>query len=164
MLHIADAGDGPGARRWFDNARAQSVSWDVIGLSYYSYWHGSMAAMTGTVSDLKSRYGKPVVIVETAYAFTLTDNDGEANIIHERSQLADGYEASSSGQDANFRDVVDAARAGGASGVFYWEPTWTAVTGNGWDPANPASGDQWENQALFDYDGRALPAMSRFKP
>jgi hypothetical protein len=43
-----------------------------------------------------------------------------------------------------------------------WEPTWTAVTGNGWDPADPSSGDAWENHALFDYGDRALPAMRRF--
>jgi arabinogalactan endo-1,4-beta-galactosidase len=41
-------------------------------------------------------------------------------------------------------------------------PTWTAVAGNGWDPADPSSGDGWENQALFDYAGRALPAMQWF--
>ena len=34
------------------------------------------------------------------------------------------------------------------------------VTGNGWDPADSASGNGWENQALFGYDDRALPAMA----
>jgi arabinogalactan endo-1,4-beta-galactosidase len=51
----------------------------------------------------------------------------------------------------------------GALGVVYWEPTWTAVTGAGWDPADPASGDGWENQALFDYSGHALPALAVFR-
>jgi len=37
----------------------------------------------------------------------------------------------------------------GAIGVFYWEPTWIATTGNGWNPTNSASGDQWDNQALL---------------
>ena len=45
-------------------------------------------------------------------------------------------------------------------GVFYWEPTWTAVPGAGWDPTNPNSGNGWENQALFDFNDRALPALS----
>ncbi|GAA2251189.1 hypothetical protein GCM10010145_18470 [Streptomyces ruber] len=34
--------------------------------------------------------------------------------------------------------------------------------GNGWDPADPASGNGWENQALFGYHGRALPATEWF--
>ena len=59
-------------------------------------------------------------------------------------------------------NVVAAVPNGRGLGVFYWEPTWTAVTGGGWDPADPASGDGWENQALFDYSGRALPALRVF--
>jgi arabinogalactan endo-1,4-beta-galactosidase len=164
MLHVADAGNERAARAWFDAAKARGVAWDIIGLSYYSYWHGSMADMSHTVADLKSRFGKPVVIVETAYPFTLDEGDGEPNVIHLASQLTPGYEASPSGQAANLRDVMNAARTAGAIGVFYWEPTWTAVKGNGWDPAAPGSGDQWENQALFDYSGKALPALSEFKP
>jgi len=48
-------------------------------------------------------------------------------------------------------------------GVFYWEPTWTAVPGNGWDPADPASGNEWENQALFNFDHRPTVALNEFK-
>ncbi len=42
--------------------------------------------------------------------------------------------------------------------LSYWEPAWTAVEGSGWDPADPASGNAWENQALFGYDRQLLPA------
>jgi hypothetical protein len=31
--------------------------------------------------------------------------------------------------------------------------------GAGRDPADPASGDGWEDQAWFDFDDRALPAL-----
>jgi arabinogalactan endo-1,4-beta-galactosidase len=48
--------------------------------------------------------------------------------------------------------------------VVSWEPAWTAVPGNGWDPADPASGNAWENQAMFDFAGRALPALQQFAP
>jgi arabinogalactan endo-1,4-beta-galactosidase len=47
-------------------------------------------------------------------------------------------------------------------GVMWWDATWTAVPGNGWDPFHPSSGNNWENQALFDYNNRALPAMNLF--
>jgi arabinogalactan endo-1,4-beta-galactosidase len=164
MLHIANAGDGDGARKWFENARSHGVDWDVIGLSYYSYWHGAMAAITNTVSNLKTHFGKPVVIAETAYPFTLGENDDEQNLIHDPGQLTPGYPATAVGQGDNLRDVLAAANSGGAAGVFYWEPTWTALKGNGWDPTNPESGNQWENQALFDFGNRALPALSAFKP
>jgi arabinogalactan endo-1,4-beta-galactosidase len=59
--------------------------------------------------------------------------------------------------------VVRAVPAGRGLGIFYWEPTWTAVSGNGWDPADPASGNEWENQALFNFDHRPTAALNEFK-
>ena len=47
-------------------------------------------------------------------------------------------------------------------GYFWWEATWTAVPGNGWSPRDPQSGNGWENQALFGYDDRLLPAGDEF--
>jgi arabinogalactan endo-1,4-beta-galactosidase len=42
----------------------------------------------------------------------------------------------------------------------YWEPTWYAVPGNGWDLADITnSGDGWENQAVFDRTGRLNPTI-----
>jgi arabinogalactan endo-1,4-beta-galactosidase len=163
MLHVANAGDQTGARCWFDQATSHGVQWDVTGLSYYSYWHGTTQDMTNTIKEMKSRYNKPVVVVETAYPFTILENDKEKNAIHSMSQLPPDYPATPAGQASNLRAVIQAARLGGALGVFYWEPTWTAIKGNGWDPANPNSGCQWENQALFNYNGKVLPAMIEFK-
>jgi arabinogalactan endo-1,4-beta-galactosidase len=51
------------------------------------------------------------------------------------------------GQERLLRDVLAAVRS---------------VPGNGVDPADPASGNVWDNRALFDYDGRALPALRAF--
>jgi arabinogalactan endo-1,4-beta-galactosidase len=164
MMHLANAGDKAGALTWFDNARSHGVQWDLTGLSYYSYWHGKVENMEETVKTVKSRYGKPVIIVETAYPFTFDGNDNEQNIIHPACNLPLDYPVTPAGQAANLAAVVNAARRAGAMGVFYWEPTWTAVKGNGWDPFNLASGSQWENQALFDFNGKALPAMNEFKP
>jgi arabinogalactan endo-1,4-beta-galactosidase len=45
---------------------------------------------------------------------------------------------------------------------MWWDATWIGVPGNGWDPSDPASPNNWENQALFGFDHRALPALSLF--
>lgn len=163
MLHLADACDRAGACIWLDNARTHDVKWDISGLSYYTYFHGSIQAMTDTVNEVRSRYSKPVLIAETAHPFTILENDEEKNAIHSASQLSPEFEATPEGQASNLRAVIQAARGGGAMGFFYWEPTWTAIKGNGWDPSDPTSGCQWENQALFDYNGQVLPAMNLFK-
>jgi arabinogalactan endo-1,4-beta-galactosidase len=100
---------------------------------------------------------------ETAYPFTANNADSEPNSISS-STTCSGYPATWTGQYDEFRDTLAAARSGGAIGVFYWEPTWTAIAGNGWDPTNPNSGDQWDNQTLFNWSGVANPAIALFKP
>ncbi|WP_371553158.1 arabinogalactan endo-1,4-beta-galactosidase [Streptomyces sp. NBC_00554] len=164
-LHLAKGGDLAGTRWWFDSAVANGVKFDVIGLSYYGYWHGTLADFQTTLDDAAARYGKPVYLAETAYPFRLDSEDSTENIIDLTSELVSGYAASTAGQTKWMKDVasiVEAVPNGRGLGIFYWESTWTAVTGNGWDPTDSASGNGWENQALFGYDDKALPAMSWF--
>jgi arabinogalactan endo-1,4-beta-galactosidase len=140
----------------------------VIGLSYYGYWHGSLADLQEAVTTLSDRYDRDVLVVETAYPFTL-DDDAPAweNVINTPDELVAGYPATPAGQASALRavqDVVASAPGGRGLGTVYWEPAWTSVAGNGWDPADPASGNAWENQALFGFDGRLLPAAAELRP
>lgn len=59
-------------------------------------------------------------------------------------------------------NLVEAVPGNKGLGAFYWEATWTAVTGNGWYPTDSTSGNGWENQALFDYDNKATSTTSWF--
>ncbi|MDO9120327.1 MAG: glycosyl hydrolase 53 family protein, partial [Anaerolineaceae bacterium] len=80
-------------------------------------------------------------------------------------QAIDGYPATPEGQARMLADIMTIIRAvpnGRGLGFFWWDATWTAVPGNGWDPAHNISGNNWENQALFDFDDKPLPAMSLF--
>jgi arabinogalactan endo-1,4-beta-galactosidase len=159
IIHTADADSDAHARWFYDGIRAQGVNWDVTGLSYYCFWHGTLANMTSVVSDVRTRYGKPVVIAETAYPFTSANADSTPNSVT-GSQPCAGYPATWAGQASNFTAVQNAARSGGAIGVFYWEPTWYAIPGNGWDPTNiNGSGDQWDNMAIFDWTGHLNPGI-----
>ncbi|MZE78689.1 arabinogalactan endo-1,4-beta-galactosidase, partial [Streptomyces sp. SID5475] len=165
VLHLAEGGDLEGTRWWFDRAVAHGVPFDVIGLSYYGYWHGTPADLRANLNASASRYGRPVLVAETAYAHTLRNDDALENIIARGDQLVPGYPATPEGQAAQLREVMAAVADvpdGRGLGVVYWEPAWTAVPGSGWDPADPGSGNAWENQALFGYDDRALPAVRLF--
>ncbi|MFG2776583.1 arabinogalactan endo-beta-1,4-galactanase [Streptomyces prunicolor] len=155
IIHTADADSDSNARWFYDGIKAQGVNWDITGLSYYCMWHGTLANMGSVVSDMKSRYGKDVIIAETAYPFTTSDADGTANSV---TSGCSGYPLTWAGQGAEFTAVQNTARSAGAIGVFYWEPTWYAVTGNGWDPANiSGSGDGWDNMAIFNWTGQVNP-------
>ncbi|RNE64123.1 glycoside hydrolase family 53 protein [Cryobacterium tepidiphilum] len=170
ILHLTNINNGIGSLTWwFDEVTNRNVPFDIIGLSYYSYWHGTFADLQNAVSTLSARYDRDVLVVETAYPFTLEDNQNAPweNTIARSSQLTRGYPATIAGQQANFRavqDVVASAPGGRGLGAVYWEPAWTSVAGNGWDPADASSGNAWENQAMFGYDGAVLDSVTAFAP
>ncbi len=166
MLHLANGGDNGLYRWWFDNITQQGVPFDIIGASFYPYWHGSLGDLQRNLNDVSAFYGKDVVVVETAYPFTLDGVDAAPNLIGLPEQLVPGYAATREGQAAFLRDLLAVVRAvpeGRGLGAYYWDASWTAVPGNGWDPTDPTSGNSWENQALFDFEGRALPALGEFR-
>lgn len=163
MLHVAEGGANKLFRWWFDNASQHEIPFDVIGVSYYPYWHGTLADLQNNLNDISLRYNKDIIVVETAYPFTSKENDAEPNIIREQTVI--GYPLTPEGQVRLLADVMTIVRAvpnEHGLGIFYWDATWTAVEGNGWDPALATSGNGWENQALFNYDNQALPAMNLF--
>ncbi|MEZ0064438.1 arabinogalactan endo-1,4-beta-galactosidase [Streptacidiphilus sp. MAP12-20] len=165
VLHLANGGDNGLYRWWFDNAMTYQIPFDVIGASFYPYWHGPVSGLAANLADVSARYDKDVLVAETGYPFRLDSADSLANMIDSADQLVPGYPATPAGQQAwvqTLADTVAAVPNGRGLGYFYWEGTWTAVPGNGWDPADPASGNAWENQALFDFDQQALPALHVF--
>ncbi|GAA1805323.1 glycosyl hydrolase 53 family protein [Luedemannella flava] len=163
MLHLAEGGNNSLFRWWFDGVVGQGVQFDVIGASYYPYWHGSLSGLQANLNDMATRYNKDVVVVETAYGFTTAQKDAHENIFNSSLASAGGFPASAQGQVDELKAVYNVVRNvpnNRGLGVFYWEPAWTAVAGNGWDPTNPNSGNAWENQAMFDYNSRALPVVA----
>ncbi|RBM17054.1 arabinogalactan endo-1,4-beta-galactosidase [Streptomyces sp. PT12] len=162
-LHLAEGGDNPATVWWFDNAVQRGVPFDVIALSFYGYWHGTLDDLRINAIDCAARYERDIVVAETAYPFVLADSDGHPNIIADPSQLVPDFGASLEGQADWVRavsQVLSEVPEGRGRGLYYWEPAWIATPGNGWDPYDPASGNAWENQAFFDFQGRALPAAT----
>jgi len=164
MLHLDNGGNNVMYRWWFDNIVAQGVPFDLMGVSYYPYWHGTLTDLQNNLDDIALRYNKDIVVVETSYAFTPDNSDYYENII--TTQETQGYPFTPEGQAKMLADIMTVVRKvpnGHGLGIMWWDATWTAVPGNGWDPANPSSGNEWENQALFDYENHALPAMDLFR-
>lgn len=157
IIHTANS-DSTDHLTWFyDGIRNQGVKWDLTGLSYYCFWHGGLDALYSAVSTARTRYGKPVVLVETSYPFTTADADSQPNSAN---GTCAGFDASWTSQATMFQYIQNTVRNAGGVGVFYWEPTWTAVQGNGWDPYNMnGTGDGWDNQAVFNWGGRVNPGF-----
>lgn len=161
MLHLADGGDNGLYRWWFGEITKRGITdFDVIGFSFYPYWHGTLEQLAANMADISRRYDKDVVVAETAYAFTLEDGDGHPNIFGAQQAQVGGYPATVAGQAdflTDLREVVQNVPNGRGLGVFYWEPTWLPVTGAGW---RSGEGNAWENQALFDFQGNALDSLA----
>lgn len=91
MMHIALGGQNKEAVFWLDNIIARGVEFDIIGLSYYPRWHGTLNDLQYNLNDLVKRYNKPLNIVEyNDYAkeihdivFALPDNMGKGAAIWE---------------------------------------------------------------------------------
>lgn len=153
VVHLAAGGDRTACRRTIDRLVAAHVPFDVIGLSYYPWWHGSLDALRANLAALAARYGRDVMVVETAYPWTLGWFDATHNLVGRREQLLDGFPATPAGQAAfarAVRRVVEDVPQGRGAGVYWWEPAWIAA---------PRGGSPWENCALFDSAGVALPAL-----
>ena len=135
------------------------LDYDIIGLSYYPYWHGKdLDALQNSIVALKNGFAKKVMIVETAYPFTLGYNDFTNNIIGSNAQLIPAYSASAAGQEEFLTALIDKLKQVNALGFCYWGGEWVSYKG---PVATNAS--SWENQALWDFNGHVLPALNAFK-
>ena len=163
MLHLAGGTDPDLCHHMLDMFAAQRLDYDVVGLSWYPIYHGTLAQLKANLDELAPRYRKPLVVVETAYGWTLDGGQSTSHLLDAEHARKAGYPVSVAGQAQVIRDVIAtvAAVPGGLGrGVFYWEPAWIPAAGAGW---RTGDGNNWENQALFDYSGRALPSMQSLR-
>ena len=140
---------------YFSNLFNEGVSLDIIGQSYYPWWHGSLDELSTNLTQLSNEFQKPIVIVETAYPFTLSWNDNTNNIIGMESQLLDGFPASEIGQ-LNFLQAVKDRVTNNefGAGICYWSPEWISTE---------TFGSPWENLALFDFNSEVLDGITVFE-
>jgi arabinogalactan endo-1,4-beta-galactosidase len=156
ILHIDTGGNNETSRWFFDHIVEQNVPFDMIGLSYYPWWHGTLADLGNNVNDLAERYQKPIMVVETAYPWTLDNNDNVGNLVGPQSQLLPEFPPSVEGQ-RNFllaeKKILKNVPNGLGLGMFYWAAD---------DITSPRFGSVFENAATFDFQGNVLDSLKAF--
>lgn len=139
---------------------ARNVSFDIAGLSYYPWWHGSsLTTMELQLNTLAGTITQDLMIVETAYPFTLGFNDNTNNVIGLQSQVAPSYPANIAGQRDFLRDlntIIKNIPDERGTGFCYWAPDWVAHTPS---QTSFTQGSSWENLALFDFNNKVNPAI-----
>ena len=154
MLHIAQPEN---ALWWFEQATEASVTdFDWIGLSYYPLWSDyNLNNISTPLRSLINNYNKRLMIVETAYPFTLTNNDAANNILGENAVIT-GFPATQEGQLNYLNTLKSKVKDAGGEGVIYWEPAWVSTNCNTlW-----AQGSHWDNATLFDHNNKSTLGMN----
>ena len=140
MIHIDRGGDLPGTRSFFDKLNSYGVPYDVIGQSYYPWWHGTLLDLRDNLAFMADIYQKDIIVVEAAYNWRPAEY---------RTRPAP-FPETPEGQKAFLEEVnrlVLATPHQRGKGVFWWEP---AVAGG------PRS------RGMFDDEGNALPVITVF--
>ena len=179
MIHLDNGGKNELYREWFDNFMQRGEDFQIIGLSYYPFWHGTLDMLEYNMNDIAKRYGKDLIVAEVSMGYTMEDykeyeklSDEERKGYATRQELVEKIEYPMTIQGQydfmqDFLNRISHIADNKGRGFFYWEPAWIPVHGSGW--ATPASlkyiqdpgpcGNEWANQALFDYKGNALPTL-----
>jgi arabinogalactan endo-1,4-beta-galactosidase len=155
ILHVAQLQNAD----WWANGvinKGGVTDFDVLGLSHYYVWSTvpSMSDVASTISSLKNKYHKKVMIVEVSYPWTSGNADSYANVISGTSGFG-SYAVSKEGQFQYMKDLTQQVISGGGSGIMYWEPAWiTSSLKDSW-----GTGSSWDNNTFFDFSGNALPGI-----
>ncbi len=153
MLHIAQPEN---ALWWFKEATENGIiDYDWIGLSYYPIWSEYKLDNVGAAFEkLISTYNKRLMVVETAYPFTLENNDSANNIL-DKNALINGYPATQQGQLDYMNKLKEVIKSSGGEGLVYWEPAWVSTKCSTlW-----GQGSHWDNATFFDFDNKATLGM-----
>lgn len=184
MLHLDNGGNQELYRTWFDAYMENGgADFDYIGLSYYPFWHGTLEMLKNNMEAIALRYHKKLFVAEVSTGFTLEDykkyeklEDGQRKGMAAKESVAAvvPYPMTKQGQAdfmSDFLKTICQTPDGLCKGFSYWEPAWLPVPGSQWATMEACAymgekgpgGNEWANQALFDYDGNALPALSVIK-
>jgi arabinogalactan endo-1,4-beta-galactosidase len=140
MVHIDRGGDRAGTQWFFDKLNSYGVAYDVIGQSYYPWWHGSLLDLRENLEFMAERYQKDIIVVEAAYNWRRS----------EYTRKPGPFSESPEGQKAFLEEVnriVLSTPHGRGKGLFWWEPA--LATGP-------------KNRGMFDENYNALPVITVF--
>ena len=149
MLHIDRGGDWSRTKWFFENIEKHQVPYDIIGLSYYPWWHGTMEDLRENLKNCATDFDKDIFVVETAYPYRpmkFSKRKGwEANM---------RWPMTTEGQREFLTELIHTVQEtpnGRGIGVLWWYPESIPVQGlRIWNGGVTS---------LFDQSGNILPAI-----
>ena len=143
MIHIDRGGDKRGTKAFFDKLNSYQIKFDVIGQSYYPWWHGALLDLRENLIFMAAEYRKDIIVVEAAYNWQPAEYKGK------NAPFPETPEGQKEFLDEVNRMVMSTPDNRGI-GVFWWEP---AVA--------PGARGIF-SRGMFDREGNALPVLTVF--
>lgn len=141
MIHIDKGGDKNFTKYWFDRLHTYDIKYDVIGQSYYPWWHGSLLDLRECLNFTALHYQKDIILVETAYNYQPAEYQKKNPPFPETPQ---GQKEFLESVNAIILQVPNNL----GKGIFWWEP------------AAPNKG--FSSRTYFTNDGEVKPVIEVF--
>ncbi|MCF0198004.1 MAG: glycosyl hydrolase 53 family protein [Bacteroidaceae bacterium] len=153
VLHTERVANPAYASTFYREMTEDGVDFDIMGLSYYPYWHGNLSKLATALTMLEtSQPDKQLMLVEVGYYHQWQPSD----VTNDFSKT---WPISDDGQNAFARDLLaELQKHDRVTGLFWW-----AMEANecGLDWATKRVTDAWYNAGLFDNQtGRARKALT----
>lgn len=181
IIHLEQSYDQELYLEYFQELIDNGVGFDIIGTTYYPFWHHSFEEYFANMDLMRNHFRKEVMNMETAFPFTLKDyqddGDGVNHLVINENNASElqnvvPFKIDKVGQQEYIKNFLLEAKKHRFEGVFYWEPLWIPGEGICWasldgqryqNDIKNSTRNEWANQCLFDYQGEMLPAFKEFK-
>lgn len=151
VLHTATGGNVEKTATFHREMLKRGLDYDVAGLSFYPWWHGTLDGLRRNAAQLANTFGKEVLVVEAGFPW----NEGRAGEHFHGKDYP--WPKTPAGQAAFLKDVCEVIHAVPGKrgiGVIWWHPDSIPIKGAG----------AWMSGscALWRADGSPLPALDEF--
>jgi arabinogalactan endo-1,4-beta-galactosidase len=164
ILHLDDGGNSDKYSWFFGQCQVYGLQYDIIGASYYPFWtKKTIPQIRDWANYVNAKFGKDIMIMETGYNWNPTILNGDIGQLNNNGPYDSLYQSTPAGQKDFLYECFNGLKTvnnGSVMGVLYWDPVMIAVPGVGWELGGP---NAVSNATLFDFKGKALPALKAFK-
>ncbi|MER6005665.1 glycosyl hydrolase 53 family protein [Nonomuraea angiospora] len=162
IIHITDAGDYDEYRWFFGLLNRLGVPYDLIGSSYYPFWtRRDIPTVVQFFDTISREFNKKIMVMETGINWNPVTHEGLEGQLHDNGPVP--YGETPAGQRDFLYELFAALKSvpdGAVIGDLYWDPVMIPAPGVGWEVGEP---NFVSNTTLFDFTGRALPALDAYR-
>ena len=152
ILHTERVAQPTVLKDFYQRMASYGVDYDIIGLSYYPYYHGNLSQLNTALNTLESAYAdKDIMLVETGYY-----HDWQPSTVDY--DLSAQFPITGEGQKAFASALISTLSAHkSVKGLFWW---FLEANEKGLDWSTKHVTASWYNAGLFDNStGKAEPAL-----